>query len=81
MKIKNFTIIVTAVMLLSFITVSPAQAIVDPLSISLIGFAIIAALITTTEVIKHSDTDSVAHQSVPEQKKKDDLHASSNVQE
>ncbi|UCD32821.1 MAG: hypothetical protein JSV38_02740 [Desulfobacterales bacterium] len=81
MRQKKMTIIVTAIMLISFIAVSPAQAVIDPVSLTLIAAGALAVLITGNETVKHFDDASMAHKTVPEQKAKDNLQASGNTVE
>ena len=53
MKRKNLIIIVAAIMFVSFAAVSPAQAIIEPISLGLILAGVTAVtLFVTTEIIK-----------------------------
>jgi len=79
MKINNSTIIVTAVLVFSLIAASPAQAIIDPVSLAVIGFAALTALITGSEAGKNSNNEPLAKQVEPEQNIKDNVHASNTV--
>ena len=74
MKIKYSTIIVSAVLAFSLIAASPAQAIIDPVSLAVIGFAALATLITGSETTKNTNNESMAKQEV-----KDNVQASNTV--
>jgi hypothetical protein len=74
MKIKYSTIIVTAVLAFSLIAASPAQAIIDPVSLAVIGFTALATLITGSEATKNTNNESMAKQEV-----KDNVQASNTV--
>jgi ABC-type transport system involved in multi-copper enzyme maturation permease subunit len=77
MKRKNLIIIVAAIMFVSFAAVSPAQAIIEPISLGLIlagTFAV--ALFATSEVVKNSKNEPVTQQVTQESKTKDNLKAS-----
>ena len=81
MRQKKLTLIVAAIMLFSFITVSPAQAVIDPVSLAVIGFTALAAFIFGDKAIEHSNNDSAARQVAPEQKTEGILQAASDAME
>ena len=81
MRQKKLTLIVTAIMLFSFVAVSPAQAIIEPVSLAAIGFTALFAFIVGDKAIEHSNNNSVAKQVAPEQKTEGKLQAASNATE
>lgn len=79
MKQKKLTLIVTVIMFFSFVAISPAQAVIDPVSLAIVGFATLISLITADKVIENGKNDSMAKQAVPENKPESKLQATSNV--
>ena len=81
MRQKKLTLIVTAIMLFSFVAASPAQAVIDPVSLTVIGFTTLIVLIIGDKTIKNHNNDSVAKQNSPEQKTEGKLQAASDIME
>ena len=81
MRQKKLTLMVTAIMLFSFVTVSPAQAIIDPVSLAVIGFSTLVVLIVGDKAAKNYNNNSVAKQVAPEQKTEGKLQAASDAME
>lgn len=59
MRKKTLVIPAVIIVLLAFVTVTSAQAFVDPISLSVIIGASFFTLVTTNEAIKHSKTKPV----------------------
>jgi hypothetical protein len=68
-------------MLFTFVTASTAQAIIEPVSLAVIGFTALVAFIVGDKAIEHSNNSSVAKQVAAEQKTEGKLQAASETME
>lgn len=67
MKRKGLIITVAVIVLISFITVSSAQALVDPVSLSIIGASLMAVFITAAETVKHYAKEGLSEKKLAKQ--------------
>ena len=69
MKQKKLILIVTAIMFCFFVAVSPAQAVVDPITLSIVGFASLISLIFVDKTVENSKNDTMAKANCTEENK------------
>jgi hypothetical protein len=81
MSQQKITLIVTVIVLFSFVTVSSAHAVIELATLAAVGFSALFALIIGDKAIEKHQNDSLAKQVAPVQKTGGKLQASSNVQE
>jgi hypothetical protein len=81
MNQKKITLIITVIMLFSFVTVSSAHAIIGLTTLAVVGFSSLVALIVADKAIENHQNNSLAKQVAPVQKTGGKLQAASNVQE
>ncbi|MHC5077120.1 MAG: hypothetical protein ACYTFM_11930 [Planctomycetota bacterium] len=81
MRQKKLTLIVTVIMLFSFVTVSSAHAIIDLAALAVVGFSALAALIVGDKAIENHQNGSLAKEVAPVQKTGGKLQAASNATE
>jgi hypothetical protein len=67
MKRKGLIITVAVMVLISFITVSSAQAVIDPVSLTIIGFSLMAVFIPATKAVKHHSEEGLAEKKLAKQ--------------
>ncbi|UCD90403.1 MAG: hypothetical protein JSW04_02895 [Desulfobacterales bacterium] len=80
MRQKKLTLIVTVIMLFSFVTVSSAHAVIDLVALAVVGFSALAALIVGDKAIENHN-NSMAKQVAPVQKTKGKLQATRDAVE
>lgn len=78
MNQKRLILIATAIVFFSFVAVSPAQAVVDPVSLTVIGLATLISLIAVDKAVESNGNDSMAKQDVTKHKTEIKLQAASN---
>jgi hypothetical protein len=78
-KINNFIVIVTAVMLFSFVAAPPADAFVAAATLAIIFAATMATAIVATETVKRSNDESASDHYSSEQMTQDNLQTSRNT--
>lgn len=79
MKQKKLILIVTGIMFFSFVAVSPAQAIADPVSIAIVGFVTLISLIVGDKAIENGKDDAMAKQASPKHQTEEKLQAAGNA--
>jgi hypothetical protein len=81
MRQKKLTLIITVIMLFSFVTVSSAHAIIGLATLTVVGFSALVALIVGDKAIENHQNKSLSKQVAPVQKTEGKLQAASNATE
>ena len=81
MRQKKLALIVTVIVLFSFVTVSSAHAIIGLTTLAVVGFSALTVLIVGDKAIENHQNGSLAKEVAPVQKTGGKLQAASNVSE